>query len=123
MCGDRQAVGVISFAFVCHHATFLICGSLHNPTRKRWASVTRISLGLCALLALSIGIMGYLAFGEGTQGDVLNNFVSDGGGVRAGNVARALLCSTMFFVYPIDSFASRHVLVVLLFSGRQAHEG
>jgi hypothetical protein len=38
-------------------------------------------------------------------------------------VARGLLCTTMFFVYPMDSFVCRHVLVVLLFRGRRAHEG
>lgn len=42
---------------------------------------------------------------------------------RAGNVARGLMCTTMFFVYPLDSFVCRHVLVVLFFRGRRAHEG
>lgn len=42
---------------------------------------------------------------------------------KAANVARVLMCTTMFFVYPIDSFVCRHVLVVLFFRGRRAHEG
>lgn len=42
---------------------------------------------------------------------------------RASNLARGLLCTTMFFVYPMDSFVCRHVLVVLFFRGRRAHEG
>ncbi len=42
---------------------------------------------------------------------------------RAGNIARGLMCTTMFFVYPMDSFVCRHVLVVLFFRGRRAHEG
>lgn len=33
------------------------------------------------------------------------------------------MCTTMFFVYPMDSFVCRHVLVVLFFRGRRAHEG
>ena len=39
------------------------------------------------------------------------------------HVARALLGTTMLFVYPLESFVTRHVFVVLLFAGRKAHEG
>ena len=41
--GIFQAIGVISFAFVCHHNTFLIYGSLATPTIDRFAIVTRLS--------------------------------------------------------------------------------
>ena len=39
------------------------------------------------------------------------------------DAARLLLASTMFFVYPMESFVARHVLVVLLFQGKEAHAG
>jgi len=75
-------------------------------------------------LEASCGIAGYLAFLEKTQGDILNNFLALGGSVtKAANLARGLLCTTMFFVYPVDSFVCRHVFVVLFFRGRRAHEG
>ena len=117
-------LGVLSFAFVCQHSAFIVAGSLERPTRKRWGQVTGFALSLCVILEGAIGVTGYLAFLEQTEGNVLNNFLLlDGNIRRAANVARGLLCTTMFFVYPMDSFVCRHVLVVLLFRGRRAHEG
>jgi sodium-coupled neutral amino acid transporter 11 len=117
-------LGVLSFAFVCQHSAFIVAGSLERPTRKRWGQVTGMALSLCVILEGSIGVTGYLAFLETTEGNVLNNFLEFEGSIRqAANVARGLLCTTMFFVYPMDSFVCRHVLVVLLFRGRRAHEG
>lgn len=112
-------LGVLSFAYVCQHSAFIIAGSLEKPTRKRWGCVTSLSLSLCALLATTCGVYGYLGFGDNTVGNILNNFPND----RPSNIARALLCFTMFFVYPMESFVSRHVLVVTFFQGRRAHEG
>mmetsp|Transcript_2421 Transcript_2421/g.4566 ORF Transcript_2421/g.4566 Transcript_2421/m.4566 type:complete len:635 (-) Transcript_2421:689-2593(-) len=117
-------LGVLSFAFVCQHSAFIVAGSLEHPTKERWATATTRALALCVILEGACGIAGYLAFMEDTEGNVLNNFLSfDGETKNAANVARGLLCTTMFFVYPMDSFVCRHVLVVLFFRGRRAHEG
>ena len=117
-------LGVLSFAFVCQHSAFIVAGSLERPTKERWGTVTSRALTLCLILEASCGISGYLAFLDTTQGDILNNFLVFGGVItRAANLARGLLCTTMFFVYPVDSFVCRHVLVVLFFRGRRAHEG
>jgi len=118
-------LGVLSFAFVCQHGAFIVAGSLERPTKKRWGQATSNALCLCVILEAACGIAGYLAFLEDTEGDILNNFFDLGGDgmKRAGNVARGLMCITMFLVYPVDSFVCRHVLVVLFFRGRRAHEG
>jgi len=118
-------LGVLSFAFVCQHSAFIIAGSLKNPTKQRWGTVTKCAMIICGILATSIGVIGYIAFGNDTTGNILNNFetVQDLQTRRAANIARALLCTTMFFVYPLESFVSRHVTVVTLFQGRRAHEG
>ena len=42
---------------------------------------------------------------------------------KAGNVGRAILCAIMFFVYPLESFVARHVIMTNIFQGREAHEG
>jgi sodium-coupled neutral amino acid transporter 11 len=42
---------------------------------------------------------------------------------RAIDIARGLLGATMFCVYPLASYVARHVLIVLFFQGRPAHEG
>mmetsp|Transcript_40458 Transcript_40458/g.84656 ORF Transcript_40458/g.84656 Transcript_40458/m.84656 type:complete len:632 (+) Transcript_40458:79-1974(+) len=118
-------LGVLSFAFVCQHGAFIVAGSLERPTNERWATTTSSALSLCVILEMACGLAGYLAFLDDTEGDILNNFLDVGGSdmLRAANVARGLLCTTMFFVYPMDSFVCRHVLMVLLFRGRRAHEG
>lgn len=113
-------LGVLSFAFVCQHSAFLIAGSLETPTADRWSRVTRHALILCAILALLCGITGYLGFRNATQGNILTNLNPHS---ASANLARAMLGITMLFVYPLESFVARHVGVVLLFSGRRAHEG
>lgn len=125
-------VGVLSFAFVCQDSSFIIAGSLRRPTKERWATVTRSSLLTCATLATSIGVTGFLGFLSDTEGNILNNFThippsASLCGIisvqRAIDVARGLLGATMFCVYPLASYVARHVLIVLLFQGRPAHEG
>ncbi|KAM0094834.1 hypothetical protein ACP6JD_001703 [Aspergillus fumigatus] len=75
--GFFQAVGVISFAFVCHHNSLLIYGSLKKPTMDRFAKVTHYSTAVSLCMCLAMGISGFLFFGSKTQGNVLNNFPSD----------------------------------------------
>ena len=118
-------LGILSFAFVCQHSAFIVAGSLDHPTKERWGKATSRALSLCVVLEMACGVVGYLAFLENTEGDILNNFLDLPGAdmKRAGNIARGLMCTTMFFVYPMDSFVCRHVLVVMFFRGRRAHEG
>ncbi len=70
-------LGVLSFAFVCQDASFIIAGSLNRPTKERWAKVTGSSLKTCAALAIVIGVTGFLGFQEDTRGNILNNFSFD----------------------------------------------
>eukprot|EP00538_Stauroneis_constricta_P006392 CAMPEP_0119548570 /NCGR_PEP_ID=MMETSP1352-20130426/2457_1 /TAXON_ID=265584 /ORGANISM="Stauroneis constricta, Strain CCMP1120" /LENGTH=724 /DNA_ID=CAMNT_0007593879 /DNA_START=287 /DNA_END=2461 /DNA_ORIENTATION=+ len=112
-------LGVLSFAFVCQHSSFIIAGSLERPTQARWSVVTRSALTTSACLALLCGVGGFIGFQEKTQGNILNSMDDS----FEANVARALLGTTMLFVYPMESFVARHVCVVLFFQGRSAHDG
>ena len=121
-------VGVLSFAFVCQHASFIIAGSLDRPTKQRWGMVTGNALAFCGCLAVLCGTIGYLGFMDQTDGNILNNlgegpYGSDERTQKLAMLARGLMCTCMFFVYPIESFVARHVLIVLFFKGRKAHEG
>lgn len=98
-------LGVLSFAFVCQHSAFIIAGSLDNPTKSRWASVTQMALIFCAFLAMACGVGGYIGFQEKTEGNILNSL--DDNSVLA-NCARGLLGSTMLFVYPMVCMECRH---------------
>ena len=71
--GVFQAIGVISFAFVCHHNSLLIYGSLRKPTLDRFAKVTHYSAGISMVACLVMALAGYLTFGSKTDGNVLNN--------------------------------------------------
>jgi sodium-coupled neutral amino acid transporter 11 len=75
--GVFQAIGVISFAFVCHHNSLLIYGSLKKPTLDRFAKVTHFSTSISMIACLVMALAGYLTFGSKTQGNVLNNFPTD----------------------------------------------
>lgn len=75
--GIFEAIGVISFAFVCHHNSLLIYGSLKKPTLDRFARVTHFSTGISMAACMTMALAGYLTFGDKTQGNVLNNFPSD----------------------------------------------
>lgn len=72
--GVFQAIGVISFAFVCHHNSLLIYGSMKTPTIDRFTLVTHVStlfsLFSCCVLAISA----FWVFTNKTQGNILNNF-------------------------------------------------
>ena len=72
--GVFQAIGVISFAFVCHHNSLLIYGSLRTPTLDRFATVTHYSPFVSLIACLAMALAGFLSFGDRTQGNVLNNF-------------------------------------------------
>lgn len=74
--GVFQAIGVISFAFVCHHNSLLIYGSLRTPTLDRFAKVTHISTAISLVACCTLAISAFLVFTNKTQGNILNNFSS-----------------------------------------------
>ncbi|KNG85853.1 amino acid transporter [Aspergillus nomiae NRRL 13137] len=111
--GFFQAVGVISFAFVCHHNSLLIYGSLKKPTLDRFARVTHYSTGVSLTMCLIMGISGFLFFGSQTQGNVLNNFPSDNIMV---NIARFCLGLNMLTTLPLEAFVCREVMTTYYFS-------
>jgi sodium-coupled neutral amino acid transporter 11 len=124
-------LGIISFAFSCHHSALIIAGSLENPTRVRWSAASRSALGFCTILSIIMGTSGYVGYLEETAGNILKNFAmpieesspKELTAAKAANIARCFLCGTMFFVYPLESFVCRHVVMTNLFEGRDAHEG
>ncbi|PLN78871.1 amino acid transporter [Aspergillus taichungensis] len=110
--GFFQAVGVISFAFVCHHNSLLIYGSLKKPTLDRFARVTHYSTAVSLLMCLVMGISGFLFFGSRTQGNVLNNFPHDNIMV---NIARLCFGLNMLTTMPLEAFVCRSVMTTYYF--------
>ncbi|KAI8819902.1 transmembrane amino acid transporter protein superfamily [Fimicolochytrium jonesii] len=105
--GFFQAIGVISFAFVCHHNTFLIYGSLKKPTMDRFAVVTRLSTGFSLLACLILAVGGYLVFTSKVEANILNNFPRDHLLI---NLARLCFGANMFLTFPLECFVCREVI-------------
>ncbi|KAF2183406.1 hypothetical protein K469DRAFT_710920 [Zopfia rhizophila CBS 207.26] len=105
--GLFEAIGVISFAFVCHHNSLLIYGSLRKPTIDRFARVTHYSTGISLIACLIMALCGYLTFGDRTVGNVLNNFPKDNIMV---NIARLCFGLNMLTTLPLEAFVCREVM-------------
>lgn len=110
--GVFQAIGVISFAFVCHHNSLLIYGSLRTPTMDRFAKVTHYSTGISMVACLAMALAGYLSFGSLTQGNVLNNFPTTNIMV---NIARLCFGLNMLTTLPLECFVCREVMTLYYF--------
>ena len=110
--GVFQAIGVISFAFVCHHNSLLIYGSLRKPTMDRFARVTHYSTGISMVACLAMALSGYLTFGDMTKGNVLNNFPSNNVMV---NIARLCFGLNMLTTLPLECFVCREVMTEYYF--------
>mmetsp|Transcript_16313 Transcript_16313/g.42342 ORF Transcript_16313/g.42342 Transcript_16313/m.42342 type:complete len:424 (-) Transcript_16313:49-1320(-) len=107
-----QAIGVMAFAYVCHHNIFLVFDSLKDPTTARMAKTTHISIGSACLLMAVVGIAGYIPFGQATQANVLDNFGEDDDLITAG---RILFGMVVMLTYPIEAFVAREALETLFF--------
>ncbi|KAG1142508.1 hypothetical protein G6F37_004840 [Rhizopus arrhizus] len=101
-----QAIAVISFAFVCHHNSFLIFGSLKQPSLNRFAVVTHWSMGIALITCLALAVAGYWSFTDKTMGNILNNFPSDNVLI---NIARLSFGLNMFTTIPLEAFVCREV--------------
>ncbi|QSZ31544.1 hypothetical protein DSL72_001111 [Monilinia vaccinii-corymbosi] len=106
--GVFQAIGVISFAFVCHHNSLLIYGSLQTPTIDRFSTVTHYSTGISMLACLLMALSGFLTFGSHTLGNVLNNFPAANPLV---NLARLCFGLNMLTTLPLEAFVCREVML------------
>ncbi|RMD44838.1 hypothetical protein DV735_g409, partial [Chaetothyriales sp. CBS 134920] len=106
--GFFQAIGVISFAFVCHHNSLLIYGSLEKPTIDRFTTVTHYSTFASLLACLVMAMTGFLTFGDKTKGNVLNNFPSQG--FIMVQIARLCFGLNMLTTLPLECFVCREVM-------------
>ncbi|KAG6016840.1 hypothetical protein E4U54_000394, partial [Claviceps lovelessii] len=118
--GIFQAIGVISFAFVCHHNSLLIYGSLKTPTIDNFSRVTHYSTGISMLACLAMALAGFLTFGDKTLGNVLNNFPSDNSMV---NVARLCFGLNMLTTLPLEAFVCREVMLTYWYPNEGFHLG
>ncbi|XP_053185143.1 putative sodium-coupled neutral amino acid transporter 11 [Scomber japonicus] len=106
-----QAVGVMSFAFICHHNSFLIYGSLEQPTLTNWSRVTHISVGSALIISAAFAVAGYATFTGYTQGDIFENYCRNDNLATFGRFCFGLSIITTF---PLECFVTREVVTNVL---------
>lgn len=106
--GITQAVAIASFAYMCHHSTFLLYGSLKQPTEARWARLTHVSVFTSALIEIFFALFGYATFTGFVQGDLLENYCH---GDHLMNAARIMFCVTILLTSPIECFVARDLIM------------
>nr|XP_034986815.1 putative sodium-coupled neutral amino acid transporter 11 isoform X2 [Zootoca vivipara] len=109
-----QAIGVMSFAFICHHNSFLIYGSLKEPTLNNWARVTHVSVSFAVFVSLLFATCGYVTFREYTEGDIFENYCRDDDLATFGRFCYGI---TVILTFPIECFVTREVLANVFFGG------
>ncbi|KAI8515475.1 hypothetical protein Bbelb_062880 [Branchiostoma belcheri] len=114
--GFAQAVGIMAFAFVCHHNTFLIYGSLEEPTVHRWSIVTHISVVVSFIATVVFAACGYATFTGYTQGDVLENYCHEDDLI---NAARFCYGVCIMLTFPVECFVCREVIENFFFQAAQ----
>ncbi|XP_030642505.1 putative sodium-coupled neutral amino acid transporter 11 [Chanos chanos] len=109
-----QAIGVMSFAFICHHNSFMIYGSLKDPSLSNWTRITHLSVGSAVLVSVLFAGAGYATFTGYTQGDIFENYCRNDNLATFGRFCYGVSIITTF---PLECFVTREVVSNLFFGG------
>ncbi|XP_029788854.1 putative sodium-coupled neutral amino acid transporter 11 isoform X1 [Suricata suricatta] len=109
-----QAVGVMSFAFICHHNCFLVYGSLEDPTVTKWSRIIHVSTLASVFISILFATCGYLTFTGYTQGDLFESYCRNDDLVTFGRFCYGV---TVILTYPIECFVTREVIANVFFGG------
>ena len=52
----------MSFAFVCHHNSFIVFNSIRRPSVRKWTKVAHASVGIAWVLSMIMATTGYFSF-------------------------------------------------------------
>nr|XP_055071754.1 putative sodium-coupled neutral amino acid transporter 11 [Misgurnus anguillicaudatus] len=107
-----QAVAVMSFAFICHHNSFMIFGSLQEPTLSNWSLVTHVSVGSALVVSAVFAAAGYATFTGYTQGDIFENYCRNDNLATFGRFCYGVSIITTF---PLECFVTREVVSNIFF--------
>ncbi|KAM6174794.1 putative sodium-coupled neutral amino acid transporter 11 isoform 2-T2 [Erethizon dorsatum] len=109
-----QAVGVMSFALICHHNCFLVYGSLEEPTVAKWSRIIHMSILVSVFICVLFATCGYLTFTGFTQGDLFENYCRSDDLVTFGRFCYGV---TVILTYPIECLVTREVIANVFFGG------
>ncbi|KAK4273763.1 hypothetical protein QN277_017097 [Acacia crassicarpa] len=109
-------VPVIVTAFTFHFNVHPIAFELAKPSDM--GTAVRIAIVLCAVIYFSIGLFGYLLFGDSIKSDILINFdqnAKSAVGSLLNSVVRISYAVHIMLVFPLLNFALRTNIDELLF--------
>ncbi|XP_065181033.1 putative sodium-coupled neutral amino acid transporter 11 [Sycon ciliatum] len=104
-----QSLSIMTFAYMCHHNTFLIYSSLEAPSMQKYGRVVHVSVAAAAVVAFILALGGYITFRTSIRGDLLQNYCI---GDTLVNVARVGYAFVVMFTFPIEMFVCREVLAI-----------
>ncbi|XVE69506.1 hypothetical protein DITRI_Ditri09bG0157500 [Diplodiscus trichospermus] len=113
------AVPVIVAAFTFHFNVHPIGFEMNKPSDMM--SAVRISLVLCAAIYFTIGVFGYLLFGDSIMPDILVNFDQNSGslvGSLLNDIVRLSYALHLMLVFPLLNFSLRSNIDELLFPSK-----
>ena len=106
------AIGIIAFAFVMHHACFIVYNSLEDNTEPRWAKTVHISVFVAWSVMTSLAMLAYLTFRGVMKPSFLLNYSNTDPIV---NSMRVMFALAQVLTFPIELFVARHAVHALLF--------
>ncbi|CAI8597402.1 unnamed protein product [Vicia faba] len=110
------AVPVVVTAFTCHFNVHPIGFEFAKPSDMKTA--VRLAIMFCAVIYFTIGLFGYLLFGDSTQSDILINFDQSAGsavGSLFNGLIRVSYALHVMLVFPIVNFSLRNNIDELIF--------
>ena len=96
----------MTFAYMCHHNTFLLYDAMEGATLEKFKKVTHAAVSTGFIIMLIFAMVGYATFASLTQGDLLNNYCWNDDLM---NVSRIFFAITVLMTYPIECFVCREV--------------
>ncbi|XP_025415205.1 putative sodium-coupled neutral amino acid transporter 11 [Sipha flava] len=105
--GMIQAIGIMSFGFMCHHNVFLLYDSIEGASQTIWNYVTHFAVTISFLLMVAFGLVGYATFGDLTQGDLLENYCWNDDLI---NISRLLFSLITLLTFPLECMVIKAVV-------------
>mmetsp|Transcript_40457 Transcript_40457/g.108334 ORF Transcript_40457/g.108334 Transcript_40457/m.108334 type:complete len:370 (-) Transcript_40457:295-1404(-) len=92
-----QSVSIITFAYAMHAQLLGVSNEVANYTQPKMDCIINASIGLCCVVYCTIGLLGYLAFGDQVESNLLVSYRENG------VVGAARICITLLVCvsYPL----------------------
>jgi sodium-coupled neutral amino acid transporter 11 len=110
------AVGVIAFAFVCHHACFIVYNTLRDNTEKRWNMTVHATLGIATSVMVTLAIGAFVTFRGIMKASFLTNYSYTD---PICNLMRCFFAIAQTLTYPLELFVARHATHALMFPAQK----